>query len=1331
MPEEKKDSFTFSDKIKNNKPAAGNKSFAKSSSKVGRDGKPKQTLFERTRRDAPFFIAALVALLLLPFLYKFSGQASEEPLVSTANEDTAFDPDHYGFDTAMLEDPDGQIAQLSGRDALDLIKGFGGDQEEDYGRDDLDLDASADYSSQAEGEYAAEKHASSEMDVEENTTNIYKRRAGRNTRRAFRRTKVGTLNSSQLPRSSGGRLGVPNYGGGLKEAAKKVKSGTPVAPPKPVSLQPLRAAGPARSSFGQGAGQAARRSKDNMGKANAVEALRDSYVKPVDPTRFGGLDLFGGGPGGGNGGLNRNINVGKGETPWWWDMMKNRMQQEWQAQFDRKWKWIKWFDEWAWNILKGLANCIVTGNEDGDPNTFLGHIGDEAGSIGKTECCGINEEEWKVSAGLGMKGIPFTKKACKNNVKEVLAAVGKKDVKDCGSDMWVDTKAAGGGNRGFIGQRLCCLGFCPGAKFKGEAKASFGEASNCDAMPGLYQVNAADLPRKWQKHTYIYVVARNYLPDTFRIKMDPKAPRGFLCVDGRDHNKGTADPFDFGKHSSGGAVSAMDAQYEIGDDEASDQYVEQLSVSTPNATTDQTRYASTYMSDPESIQYGCVIDVVNSAYWDYNTFADRMLGILKQLAKKQNLPDPYDDGYHTVANEAFAQLDLMFVGSMAAKNKLAYAKWFESGNELNDILPMVYWRFKGAYLDHKKSTHKQTGSRVKIKNRKYRRVGVDVGFGQQCYFDQSLSIACEPNAEKPYATVTFKSNYKGGQGFATYQGVTVQGSSPTVTQPFGKVNRYTVNAMSERKNIVVEAQMFPLNSEKGKGAVQRLDHPEVVPGSQNQLRYTFDPANMRDSKGDKMGGEGVELVGNVRFTLKRAGKEIQTVSCPFNLSGDGPSIIVDPKPCPKGAQTSQKCCEEIYAAQDPANEYKWEGGKCVITPKNKCPQGKDTNKECCEEADRMDSSDTVYTWNDQTKKCDTSKPVPPGPKPYTVFAPQISCVPNGIHDRKPVTQDISCSLFGTPLVKKYTTSGQSCHDLFGFPMDSQKATDFVNEVKEAYNKKFTDKPAIKFDKKYPLDSEFIDALNIAQSVGITKVSKAAVCEMGRDFVRMSKDKHVGSRSIVEGATGTKEEALIFRNELGAYLAYVHDTSILYPDAFVRVKGQNHCDWRFQPYGLADGGCPRNGGPKMGKGYAHNNYNGTKFADKYSKYFVPSLTDIMKQAPLKALVSGRADLPHNCGNCKSMNGKNYVKQYNSYSGFAGLLHEENESINGQGVACEAFLGGGDAKMDVADALKYIQGLCTAGLDYKPVGQGKKEYVEGQGPTSSGGTSGADQITGRRI
>ena len=65
MSENKKDSFTFSDKIKNSKPAF-NPFSKRVSSKIGSNGKPKKTLFERTKRDAPFFVAATAALLMLP-----------------------------------------------------------------------------------------------------------------------------------------------------------------------------------------------------------------------------------------------------------------------------------------------------------------------------------------------------------------------------------------------------------------------------------------------------------------------------------------------------------------------------------------------------------------------------------------------------------------------------------------------------------------------------------------------------------------------------------------------------------------------------------------------------------------------------------------------------------------------------------------------------------------------------------------------------------------------------------------------------------------------------------------------------------------------------------------------------------------------------------------------------------------------------------------------------------------------------------------------------------------------------------------------------------------
>ena len=242
MPEEKKkESFTFSDKIKNSKPASS-KSFAnRASSKIGSDGKPRQTLFERTKRDAPFFIAALVALLLLPFLYKYSGSVDEEPtMVTPGYEDSTFNPDLMRSGFGEIGDPEGQIAQLSGRDPMSLILPFGSKNTEE------EVDEYDETRMGYAGEGSSASHSLDEQDEEENTTNIYKyrKKAPAATRAAFRRaaTKINRLPNSGRAGAGGSKLGVGMWGGGLKSAANKVRGKAPQSAPKPVSLQPLQAA---------------------------------------------------------------------------------------------------------------------------------------------------------------------------------------------------------------------------------------------------------------------------------------------------------------------------------------------------------------------------------------------------------------------------------------------------------------------------------------------------------------------------------------------------------------------------------------------------------------------------------------------------------------------------------------------------------------------------------------------------------------------------------------------------------------------------------------------------------------------------------------------------------------------------------------------------------------------------------------------------------------------------------------------------------------------------------------------------------------------------------
>ena len=502
-----KDSFTFSDKIKNSKPM-GSKSFAnRVSSKIGSDGKPRQTLFERTRRDAPFFIAALVALLLLPFLYKYSGQVSEEPMVTPGSEESVFDPERYGFDTAT-GNPDGQIAQFAGRDSLSLIK---------MGDDTSATDEITNDSIPSHDGYDASQESSTSTEVEENNTNIYKRAAAPATRAAFRRaaTKINPLSSAGLTSRGGSRLGVGMWGGGMKTAARKVGASGPRNSPKPVSLQPLQAAGkPSRTSFGNGSAAEARRSKDAMSKANAMQALMDAQMKPVQPGKIGGLGGGNFGPGGGKGNLDRKFTY-NGKEPWWWDMMKTRAQKEWEAEFNRKWDWIKWKDQMLQGFLNGIFSCLATGTDDWSMGKMFGAAKD----AGNADKCGkYTEDDWKNCADCMSKG-KFGKPSC----WALFNYKGDNGQKDPWS----------GGNKnseslGFFSQRVDCLSNGLGGAFGkmwsklfGKNKGTFAEAGDCNtfATDGLYTADFASTKNdgKWTVFHYVVGIPTAKLADYYQM----------------------------------------------------------------------------------------------------------------------------------------------------------------------------------------------------------------------------------------------------------------------------------------------------------------------------------------------------------------------------------------------------------------------------------------------------------------------------------------------------------------------------------------------------------------------------------------------------------------------------------------------------------------------------------------------------------------------------------------------------------------------------------------------------------------------------------------------
>ncbi|MCQ2410221.1 MAG: hypothetical protein MJ053_01455 [Elusimicrobiaceae bacterium] len=1233
MPEEKKkESFTFSDKIKNSKQPAA-KSFAnRISSKIGNDGRPRQTLFERTKRDAPFFIAALVALLLLPFLYKYSGSVNDdEGIVTPGYEDAIVNPDRSGFD--FTDSGEGQISQLAGRDSMDLIVGFGkhraSEEEEDNFQDLYRSGLSEDNTSKKAS------YARNDMNEEINNTNIYRYRkqAAPQTRKAFRRaaTKLGTLKGAGLTGRGGGRLGVGNFGGSLKNAAQKVRGETPRTSPKPVSLQPLTAAGkPFRSYFGQGAAAEARRSKDAMSKANPLQALMDAQMREVEPVKIGGItggDF--GGPGGGNGKLERNFAF-NGKEPWWWDMMKTRSQKRWEMWFNLK----KKLYENLWDAGLKLLSCGLFGSDDFEVDHFLGSGG---GVSTAATCCG-KKESWfhKKDEIDTIKEIGFEKFCSGSTLKEIK----ERYHLSCGSREY---KAGNSSEArvGFFGQRWQCIGGVAGRYTSGELALD----ANCDAMVnGFYQVTPSGQARKW--NTYIYVVARNYLPQNSKAKLKDDTPRGYLCTGENDGLKIG------GVKSAGVGAYGYNKQYGDGKNDTTTTSGKEKTRTTARTGNrrENAATADMYNLDREDVSNACVIYVQRGDTFNWKNFETTLIEQFKKSLKKQGVETRLEEE----ARDAFNQLDLMFIDAFSAKSPI-------SGNDdFVGNLPLLFWRFEDAYIRHKNVDESLIG-KVNVDNRRYRILGSDyITADEKCYFNDIVRLNCtdvdapEGEAVIPTATVTFSQRYKGGQ---------------------------ELNLEEEKGKIKVEAAYYPFNADKNTHVISQVVSSSSEDKDKRQLTYSFtDPIRheIEVKSSDENGTTYYSLTGYVNWTVTRAGQVVGTKRCRINLSGGGVSSSVESKECTDMNQ-SEACCREIGG-----DDYVWRKGKCE--PK--------------------ETSQSAYTA-------------------HTAFAPYIKWVPKDPAGRHPVTGTPTASTFTPAIVSEYNpTSGHDgCQELFGYPMDSTKATAFVNQVKEAYNQIHKDVPIV-FDKAYPQDGEFIDALNVAASLGINTVPAAAVCELGRDFVRMSYDPHAGNLNTV-GASGLKGAERIFHNDLGAYLVYVHEDSILYPQSHLELERQTICDWRFQPKGYHQAGCPDNG-PKMAPRYMYNNYNGVIGArvqpiTRYKESLVP--TQAKATYPLAALV-GDKTFPHNCGNCKAMSGTDYVKKYNSTDGFAGLLRDHTTPA-GSGRACEEFAG--ERTMSVADALKYVEAVCSAGLDYKPYGTGASAYRAGQSPSLGGGGPGHDVVT----
>lgn len=868
MPEEKKkDSFTFSDKIKNSKPVPS-KSFAnRISSKIGSDGKPKKTLFERTRRDAPFFIAALVALLLLPFLYKYSGQVSEEPVVLPGSEESIFDPERYGFDTAT-GDPDGQIEQLAGRDPLSLIKGFGS-------QDENTTDARYDQPVDRSGLSDDDSYNSST--VEENNTNISKRQAAPATRAAFRRaaTKINKLDGAGMTGRSGGKLGVGMWGGNLKSAAKKVGSSAPRTSPKPVSLQPLQAAGkPSRSYFGQGAAAEARRSKDAMSKANAMQALRDAAMKPVEPGKIGGLGGGAFGPGGGNGKLDRHF-AWNGKEPWWWDMMKKRSQMEWEAKFNRKWDWIKWGDKLAQNILGGILNCLLTGTDDGGMGKMLGAT---KGAGKEPTCCGLKESEWDGSWGK------FGKDSCK---KYKAQAKTNKMFKCDGG--WKDGNQASE-DLNFFQVRWDCLTEGFGAKSK--KRSEKGEVdSDCEGLKtsGVYTASYSSQKGEDRKYfSYVVGIPTNKLVAYY--KMQPTEQRKQWVV--------------------GAVVPGTTLNLNLLKDRANfvPLFVESVAVKPKKVNND----GSKVETDAVSVLTDARTKKDENAKLTY----DALIG---KLAKGGVFYDTREDFAEASIEPVKGTAKFDLKGGKKGKDwivggrcqvpfaRVTCENTALTGPKGKEIYPFAHIQFANGVVDNK-AIYKTLAPKFKIV---YKVLQGD-NYGKTLENDHATGVyTIQHNTIKPYTESWFEGSEAQGNGARS--GWVTRNRAAKNTG-----NTYQVIAAGEKALVKENGNKEDGNRDASrviKWEIYQCDNADIAGddladgGCDNGLWPQF------DKDGKMIGEAGQQLPGVV----------LSTAVCEYGRSGDdedGTSTSVEEPKC-KSRDESPECCQELGQGQ-----YEWKDGKC-------------------------------------------------------------------------------------------------------------------------------------------------------------------------------------------------------------------------------------------------------------------------------------------------------------------------------------------------------------------------------------------------------------------
>lgn len=1248
--EKKKDSFTFSDKIKNSKPVLN--PFAKrASSKIGSNGKPKKTIFDRTRRDVPFFIAAAAALLFLPFLYKYSGSVIEEPIVAPG-ADSVYDPLREGI-MPSLEDPNGHISQLTGRDSLSLIRPWGADDVENNMQDGLD-DNVPSYPTAS---------SSSRPNYPDND---YRKNAPAVARAAFKRapakpTAIKEMGRTSMNMRGGGGLPFRFGGANLKNAAKRDVSGGPKKGAKPVSLQPLRAAGnPSRSYFGQSGAAQARASRDAMGKANAAEALRDAMFKPVETGRLGGLSDGAWTGGGGPGKWDNKMDY-KGITPWWWDMMKDREQKKWE------WKYFLWRKNLVEPLIKALAEvlgefgkgfacCLITGADDCGMGTMWG-----SGTEGTSSGCKINKKVYTT--------VEDVKEVCPsgNPSGDLKKWCTSDAAKACGAVEWVEGKP--GGNLNFFQVR----GNCMGATVKSAGGATLKDRHACQGIEKGgkdFDLQAGGKASGWKK--YIIVTAKNYALDN---------TSDFLCA--RSCRNVT---------SMGAAGSAKSSTDTVKDTKAKNQNTQ----SGYSCTDSDLINGLTHDNDNDS----CVIYIAEAdGPFSWTNFRAQM---------REALKGAYGSKDDAGADALFNKLHLSFIQGFAMKEPLAennydwglaFVPWKKqvqkttNGKKLNGMpveLPMRYEDFMAEYVIREGSyTQPRTASR---NNKAYLnglgKTRKDV-IGQEgdarCDFASFRITAIaidDPNILK--ADLQFDPKVHGENS----GGITVTLDIPEAGLTNVPVKRIKISpdtAVATYATTSDEEAKISLLTDEQKQAIANALATAPDYRITAKWKATFQGKVSQDEvwiSHETVISDLPEVSPCEEGDMKNAGSDkdgcVLVKKCVRGSDGRmnwGDPEKADPN-CPR--EEKPECTEDKHWNDGQCDwTLKCQGGKFVFPPTKDDPSCGGPVAQCTEDKELYtDAQGCVWIlpcvngqYGEQRKKDPNCGRVPPAQKVGfydTIKAiPQNADLTNAAKRQNPSsntgTQYNSCSI-GIDSVK-----------LLAVDSDIEKLLRDAKEKYDAANRS-GDKSTLEYKAADVTVANLLDAMALVN----TNIPLNAVCMLGKTIGAASRDPHWKM-------SGEKYPSNIF----GTFLAFIGNDSSFYPGAQMTFDGETtpQTDLRFR-------GCPANARTPIDYHYGNYNWNGNR--TRYEGVLSRGVWAEFPLAPIAGAVSFTKPTATN-------DRKNRQAYHSAYKNV----------LEGK-VSCGLS---GNKGMSYEEVKKYITTLCSNGLELKPGNGWNRCGHQGSGDSNS--------------